>query len=305
MEASSIQPSLLITINCNNRDCYRAHSVYNMWGTRLQDQLPSTEIRFVTVQPFQEHLNMSILVDEHETEWRQIFYNNIAGYEHFLNEFKYKWMLRTTEDVVIRVLDFPIFLEELENGYPDPYVRVVKGEVRPVAGTFYLHGGPGWILSRGTVERIYQIRAVFTQMYEEAIDKGDDAVTDWMLQKVGVDSQKAHIPEFFGPPIRDKVQQQFLVDGDPGVLPQCPEFYTCPEVVRPIFLDRCLIFHGGTANFFVQDAGDRLQKSYGRNVILYTMAADGYLCRIDSDGLYQLFKLFPDLLRSWSHKYQI
>ncbi|EAY10711.1 hypothetical protein TVAG_364360 [Trichomonas vaginalis G3] len=138
--------------------------------------------------------------------------------ETFLQQNEINWLIRTTDDVHIDQFDMIKYMNDLESMYNPINDTVIRGHfIEP----FYLHGGPGWIMSRKAC--VLTLRYIKQKIKQSKLyNGGDDIFLGYIFKKIFKKSRKIHSYAINGAPLSTEAKKR-LAARDFRNLPDCPE----------------------------------------------------------------------------------
>jgi hypothetical protein len=130
-----------------------------------------------------------------------VWYRDYVSAHYFLENTSLVWYIRTTYDVYIRLPHYVKALNYLNHKYDPLKAIVFKGEMMGRGGDpNFIHGGPGWIMSRAAVERYISMEGSLSGRYANFIGGDDQFIVEFM-RSMELKFQDIYEPWFSGPPI--------------------------------------------------------------------------------------------------------
>jgi hypothetical protein len=178
--------------------------------------------------------------------------------QEFLRSTNLPWFVRTTEDVLVHLKRLPLLIRELEKRFNPRTDYVMQGQAVDIAaGTTFIHGGSGWIMSRACAEfyvaRLAEINKTF-------IEKpfGDDMMPDFFKHMINLSTEQMTHGGFVGSPLEDKARNRLKV-GDYQGLPICPSLALQKQRLRmTMYLNETVFWHAGSNDLAVITDGYRM-----------------------------------------------
>lgn len=121
---------------------------------------------------------------------RDLLYGSYVSVKDFLENTNYSWFFRTTDDVLVHIPNFKWLISDLEKKYNPLKDFVFKGQL---CGS-YLHGGPGWIVSRALAEKI-------VQKLNDKYDSPDDIVFSQIVSEFMKNPREWNSDKFVATPL--------------------------------------------------------------------------------------------------------
>lgn len=156
----------------------RAITSHNSYGKDMQYFYPNSKYKIYTdailKSPLRKQINNYIVETPHYfTQYSPPFKPTLIFID-ILNDFVSKqnnrWLLRTTDDVVIDLFEMQKYIDHLEKNYDPLKHIVIKGQL---VKKHYLHGGAGYFLSRAAAILLLE---EFKKFPVRKVDYGDDVV---------------------------------------------------------------------------------------------------------------------------------
>ena len=181
--------------------------------------------------------------------YRNAFYLNFASAHDFYENTSFKWYLRTTYDSFIHLPHLYHYIKELNEKY-NPFEDIVmKGDhIR-----YFIHGGPGWIMSRAAVKEYLNMEEDMTRSYENTYS-GDDVNIMMFSRKFNLSYEDIHTPEFSGWPVLDSSYQSLISSKfNYSVIKN-----TCNRNLQPAKVNTIIIWHNGRKKDYVNTIGKKI-----------------------------------------------
>jgi hypothetical protein len=214
----------------------------------------------------------------HVQAWRAFFYLGYAAAHRFLNETDLPWFIRTTYDVYLHLPNLIHFINELDLRYDPLRDIVLKGELieRPSGGFAYIHGGPGWIMSRAAVKAYVELEKEVEAVYISK-GSGDDITIVNFTGRVGLRRKETFSNRFCGLPIRGILDALDEKRDFSLVKENCS---TNPEFRQHIKLKDIAFLHNGQEVNWAVKIGDWLIRNAPDDVYIEATRFWANLCRL-------------------------
>ena len=275
------QRRFYIAIICARGGCERGLELYNAWE---QDEKPydaSVYIRYYSPHTVVPNLAPMTTVMKPSLEfgkppavhWRYIFYANFIAAKHFLEQGHAMWLLRTTYDVYISWKNLWPLFSELDSKYNPREDKVFVGQV--IRDMRYIHGGPGWIMSRAAVEEYVRDEARLTRIYNKR-RVGDDVNIVQFVKHLNLTPVKVHTSRFVGPPLQDLAWEQLIgTNFNFSTLGKCPASAGQRQLSR---VNQIALLHNGHKANLVAAYGKQLIETAPPNVYILSNYHSSSIC---------------------------
>jgi hypothetical protein len=219
-----------------------------------------------------------------------IFHDHLQA---FLSETKFRWFIRTTEDVLVHLKRLPLFIRDLESKYNPLRDNVLLGQAVDISPEVtFIHGGSGWIMSRACaefyVERLAEINRTFISQQH-----GDDLMPNFFKHMVNLTTEQMTSMAFVGSPMDGKARKRLEI-GDYTNLKVCPSLEFQKRALRmTMYLNQTVFWHSGTNDMMTVTDGYRLLTTVPEWLGLGHVYGGVTLCRGDigsdsaNDGSWQ------------------
>lgn len=265
----------------------RISSLLKAWGYEFASK-PGNEFKIFT--PFNEnknstywkHVNLSSKKDKKMSSFRLMFYSNFASARDFYENTTLNWYLRTTYDCFIHLPHLYHFIHELNTQYDPTKDIVFKGDH---TGRF-IHGGPGWIMSRAAV---YQYLKMEEEMETEFLKNGfgDDVNIMMFPQKFNLTFNEVYTPEFVGWPVRDSSYSSLIESN----FTYSNVSSACGKNMFPVKVNSIIIWHNGCVNDYVNTIGKKIINEAPDFLGLHFFRGDGgEFCRFNDEKINETVK---------------
>jgi hypothetical protein len=186
------------------------------------------------------------------------------------------WFIRTSYDVWCHFGNLRKLISNLRHAY-DPFRElVVKGEAFLHGDTYtWIHGGPGWIMSRLAVEK-YIERETWMRWLNSQRFNGDDVTIANFTHSLNMTFEDVYSGAFFGGPLMIE-QFQFLNKS----FAMANIEMNCPSISRwnPFIRARDLVFyHNGHSSNWVNQFRDRLVDEAPQDLFMEAWPGGGKYC---------------------------
>ena len=276
-----VQPRFYVAIICVLGRCERGLELYNSWK---HDEKPyNKDVRIQYYSPHTVTPNLSFITTilrpsaafgrPPRVHWRYIFYANFIAAKKFLEDEYAMWFLRTTYDVYISWKNLWRLFSELDSKYDAAKDKVFVGQV--IAGMRYIHGGPGWIMSRAAVEEYVRDETRLTVIYNKK-RVGDDVNIVQFVKRLNLTAADVHTSQFVGPPLHGElwpslIEQNFNFSS----VGKCPEKTNKFELAR---VNRIALLHNGHKMNYVAAYGKQLIETAPPNLYILSKYHWSILC---------------------------
>lgn len=246
-----IDLNLFISVIVVSPNSKRVPSLLDAWGYEFSNKSANT-LKIFT--PFIEQTNSTYWIyvnveDKNAASFRKIFYCNFASARYFYQNTTFKWYLRTTYDCFIHLPNLYSFIHKLNSQYNPMKDIVFKGDH---IGDF-IHGGPGWIMSRAAVYEYLKMEDEMKIEYNKSWH-GDDVNIMLFPKKLNLTFQDVYVPEFAGWPVKDSsysslIQSNFNYSNISTI---------CQRKFQPTKVNSIVIWHNGRAYDYVNTIGKKI-----------------------------------------------
>ncbi|EAX99486.1 hypothetical protein TVAG_413030 [Trichomonas vaginalis G3] len=197
-------------------------------------------------------------------------YPFINGLEDFLNNTDFRWFLRTTDDVFINLEKLDSFLDDLEDKFDPLSDYIVRGSLAGVSDQIFLHGGPGWLMSRFAAQKYLEDYRLNPPQVERT---GDDVVSSkYFRGKI----EDYDCPQFYASPLN--VESLELINRNSDDFPPCLS-NSCKYPANLI-----AVWHSGEPLMEIVKEGPRLQ--FADDICLESEnSGRSYLCKLNNETI--------------------
>jgi hypothetical protein len=184
-----------------------------------------------------------------------VFHDHLQA---FLKETNLRWFIRTTEDVLVHLKRFPLFIRDLERQFDPLKDYVIQGQAVDInPGTTFIHGGAGWIMSRACAEfYVARLAAVNSTFLSQPF--GDDLMPNFFKDWINRTTEEMTTMAFVGSPMDDTARKR-LKKGDYDKLPICPSLPYQKHALRmTMYLNETVVWHSGRNDLLPVTDGYRI-----------------------------------------------
>jgi hypothetical protein len=193
---------IYMAVVCVDPECERGRDLYAGWGRAFCDAFQPSQLHFFHAAPVTISEGHSHAVDVPSNwAWRGVFFLNYAAAHHLLETTLLPWFVRTSYDVWCHFGNFRKLMDNLTATF-DPFRQVViKGEAFLDHGDYtWIHGGPGWIMSRLAVEKFIE-REEWMRRLNAQHFVGDDVMIAHFAHSLNLTFNDVFCGAFFGGPL--------------------------------------------------------------------------------------------------------
>ena len=263
----------------------RAEALYNSWGREFIEKTPSSVFLFGSPVPGERFANMSVIVHGPEGGYRSLWYTYNEILKLYLNSTSLPWIVRTTEDCFCNVELFNQYIRRLNSQYNPNRDIVVKGQVCRLSGDpngpMYVHGGPGWILSRAAAREWLKNLDELNRLYKFYPSFGDDVFLEYFKKMVNLTNSDIDAVEFIGPPL-NPADRDMLAAGNMS-FPQCADVARTKFDMR--FIKTAVFWHSGDALNLQVTNGKEIQAAAPDNLIFDLAVRPVQLCYLNKSQI--------------------
>ncbi|KAH0787346.1 hypothetical protein GPJ56_008857 [Histomonas meleagridis] len=195
----SIQQKLSVYVAAlvTTEDWTRSVLLYETWGREFIERYGGV-LKFSSATPYKPFENITLVNPKYVNGgFRKLFYLFNDSVKDFLENTTLQWIYRATEDCYVNLDLFGEFYEKMISQY-SPSTYVFKGQVCPyIGGTFYIHGGSGWFISRAAAQKYYDLLDTMTPYYVSHY-VGDDVVIYNFTKRMNLTAKDIEQKEFLG-----------------------------------------------------------------------------------------------------------
>lgn len=252
----------------------------NAWGYEFSSK-PENVFRFFT--PFGENTSsilfkqVEIKSDKKMSNYRLMIYSNFASARDFYENTTLNWYLRTTYDCYIHLPNLYRFIQKLNRQYEPTKDIVFKGDHTGL----FIHGGPGWIMSRAAV---YEYLKMENEMLSE-YDKnwfGDDVNILMFPKKFNLTYSDIYTPEFVGWPVQDSSYQSLIQSN----FNYKNVTTVCLSNKQPAKVKSIVIWHNGRRYDYVNTIGKKIINEAPEYLGLHFFSQNGgEFCRFNNTSI--------------------
>lgn len=229
----------------------RINSLLKAWGNEFASQSGNV---FKIFTSFNESINSKYIniVSNKSTRrflFRLVFYLNFASARDFYDNTSLKWYLRTTYDCYIHLSNLYRYIQKLNGEYNPNKDIVMKGD----HNKYFIHGGPGWIMSRAAVKEYLNFENEMTVSYLKN-SQGDDVNIMLFARKYNLTYSDIYSPEFSGWPVKDESYGQLIRSNFSYSNITLP----CRKDLSPKKVNSLVIWHNGCKHDYVNSIGKRI-----------------------------------------------
>lgn len=138
--------------------------------------------------------------------YRYAFYTSYASAHDYYENTTHKWYFRTTYDTFTHIGNLRKFIQKLNSKYNPDKDIVIKADHNKK----FLHGGPGWVMSRAAVKYYLELEKEITKEYEKE-GCGDDVNIMHFINKTNLTFYDIHTQEFAGWPVYDNSYESLIM----------------------------------------------------------------------------------------------
>jgi hypothetical protein len=208
--------------------------------------------------------------------WRSVFHLSYAAAYHFLEKTRLPWFVRTSYDVWCHFGNLRRPLDNVSSNYDPVRQVVIKGEAFRGNGTYtWIHGGPGWIMSRAAVKKFVEKEQWMRQLDKRRI-VGDDVTIADFARSLNLTFDDVFSGAFFGGPL---IIEQFLFLNKSFAMADIK--MNCPShgAWHPIIPAKDVAFyHNGHKINWVNQFGDRLVDEAPPDLLIEGWPGGGKFC---------------------------
>ena len=249
-----INPNLYIGVMIVKPSHIRVSSLLNAWGYEFASNHGNV---FRIFSPFNEernstywkYVNLSSVNRGPISLFRLLFYSNFASAQDFYQNTGLNWYLRTTYDCFIHLPKLYRFIQKLNRQYDPTKDIVFKGDH---IGHF-IHGGPGWIMSRAAV---YEYLKMKDEMEDEYFKNGfgDDVNIMLFPKKYNLTFNEIYTPEFVGWPVKDSSYNDLINSN----FNYSNVTTICKKELQKAKVNSIIIWHNGCPHDYVNTIGKKI-----------------------------------------------
>jgi hypothetical protein len=266
-----------MAVVCVDPRCERGRDLYAAWGRDFPKAFGGSTLHFfhranVAISEGHSH----VVAVPSERTWRSVFHLNYAAAHHFLETTWLPWFVRTSYDVWCHFGNLRKLLCDFNSKYDPSRPVVIKGEAFRNDNTYtWIHGGPGWIMSRRAVEKYIQHEDWMRQLNAQII-VGDDVTIADFAHRLNLTFQDVFSGAFFGGPL---IIDQFLFLNRSFAMADikmdCPSTDTWHPFIRA---KDVAFYHNGHKINWVNQFGDRLVDEAPHNLSMEGWPGGGKFC---------------------------
>lgn len=202
--------------------------------------------------------------------YRLVYYLNFASAHDFFKNTNLRWYLRTTYDNYIHLPNLYKFIEKLNSQYDPETEIVMKGDHIG----YFIHGGPGWIMSRYAVKKYIDIEKQMTENYN-SFKNADDENIMMFVNEYRLLYNNIYTPQFSGWPVKDSSYQQLIQSN----FSYSKIIFPCRKNLHPKKVNKLVVWHNGRKKDYVNTIGKRIINEAPDNLgIHYHLHTGGEFC---------------------------
>ena len=213
----NFSPTYFCVIQVSRYNITRLDTEYSSWLRYIKYTNKNSVLKIYTTIKNKKY--KPLLFSYGDSGYSQIFslvFAFIDALRDFLHKTNLPWFLRTTDDVFIYFPNFAKLINLLEKKY-DPYKdKVIKGHL---CSNHYLHGGPGWLLSRAAAEKLYDKFTKFPITKVEGVI-GDDVFLPGYFKTLNISLEQWNSRAFLASPFSNETRDRFINHNFDN-LPEC------------------------------------------------------------------------------------
>lgn len=233
----------------------RINLTYKKFGDYIDNKCKRSVFKYVSETPLST--NARVLITENSTYniAAKLLLRFFSGLNDFLLNTNVSWFYRSTDDNLILIDRFIPYIRFLSKKYNPLTDIVVKGEV---CGGGFIHGGPGWILSRKAAELIYENKNKFFDANWST--KPDDVHFAQKIKFLNLSAERdIHEGKFIGVDFSiDSLNR--IVNMDYNNLIKCSNITNdnkLPYFIKPHHMKKAVVWHGAGNETFPLRHGDK------------------------------------------------
>jgi hypothetical protein len=284
--------ALYIAVICIDPMCNRGRDLYHSWGGEFMLSGDGSMLQFfmASAVPFFQHCSQVVPFVEHPSSAPDAqgkrppvvdhaFYLNYASAHYFLENTTLHWYIRTTYDTYVHLPHLRALIADLNAQYSPLTDIVLKGEMISHHGhLLFIHGGPGWIMSRAAVEKFVEYEGSLTELFQSST-AGDDVFMAPFASWLNLTHKDVFSPLFCGPPISPTDYEQLNATKSFAVIevicPLTPAFHRLLKVRDLVFL------HNGESVNWAALIGRWMIDEAPDDVYIEAASTVSRLCRTD------------------------
>lgn len=271
-----LDDNLYISVIVVSPNSKRVPSLLNAWGYEF---ISKRKNMFKIFSPFNDDSNSTYwkfvnISDKNIAYYKLAFYCNFESAHDFYENTDLKWYLRTTYDCFIHLQNLYGFIQKLNDQYDPTQDIVFKGDY---TGSF-IHGGPGWIMSRAAVHEYLKMEDEMTIEYKKYF-YGDDVNILMFTEKFNLTFDHIYAPEFVGWPVKDSsynslIESNFTFSNISKA---------CNKDLQPTKVNSIVIWHNGRNIDYVNAIGKRIiNEAPGFLGLHFIVNEGGEFCRLNA-----------------------